>query len=104
MASATQEDAKKMANGKEKELEASKASVMAAYDNLLEAKEHFKHAIEAAGLDLRHEAGEQWVKGKDKAQELGQQANTYVHERPIASLGMAFAAGFILAQLLGSRR
>lgn len=81
------------------EKDAGKEAVMAAYSNLLEAKEHFRHAAEAAGLDLKNEASDQFMKGKAKAGELTNQANSYVHEKPLTSLGIAFAAGFLVSQL-----
>ncbi len=88
---------------KEEEVEAGKDAVLAAYNNLLEASEHFKQAARAAGLDLREEAVDKWHQGRDKALSLGQQANEYAQERPLAALSIAFAAGFIVAQLLGRK-
>ncbi|PAU88365.1 DUF883 C-terminal domain-containing protein [Pseudomonas jilinensis] len=96
-------DAKKEANGKEQELEASKEALMAAYRDLMEAKEHFTRAAEAAGLDLKQEATEQLLKGKHKAEELGQEASRYLQEKPLASVGIAFIAGFIFSQLFSRR-
>jgi hypothetical protein len=43
---------------REDELAASKEAVLSAYDKLLEAKEHFKLAAEAAGVDIKDEATE----------------------------------------------
>ena len=85
------------------EKDAGKEAVMAAYSNLVEAKEHFKHAAEAAGLDLKNEASGQCLKGKAKAGELTNQANSYVHEKPLTSLGIAFAAGFLVSQLFSKK-
>lgn len=89
------------------ELEASKEAAQAAFENLLEAKEHFKKAAEAAGLDLKHEAVEQFSKGKAKAEELGEQvsaqANQFVHEKPLATLAIAFASGFLVSQIFGKK-
>jgi len=85
---------------KDDELAASKEAVMEAYDKLLEAKGHFRKAAEAAGMDLKHDAVEQLMKGKEKASELGKQADTYMKEKPLTTLGIAFAAGFIIAQML----
>lgn len=85
-------------NTKNDELTASKAAVMEAYDKMLEAKDHFRKAAEAAGMDLKHDAVEHLEKGRAKAGELGKQADTYMREKPLATLGIAFAAGFILSQ------
>ncbi|QIB66640.1 DUF883 C-terminal domain-containing protein [Kineobactrum salinum] len=84
---------------KQQEFDSGKEAVLAAYNNLMEAQTHFRQAAEAAGLDLKHDAAEQLLKGKGKAEELGQQASQYVHEKPLASLGMAFVAGLLIAQL-----
>lgn len=88
---------------REEEVDAGKEAVLSAYNNLLEASEHFKHAARAAGLDLKEEAGDKLQQGREKALSLGQQANDYAQERPLAALGVAFAAGFIVAQLLGRK-
>jgi ElaB/YqjD/DUF883 family membrane-anchored ribosome-binding protein len=88
---------------REQEVDAGKESVLAAYNNLLEATEHFKHAAKAAGLDLKTEAADQMLKGRKKADALGQQASDYVHEKPLASLGIAFFTGFLFAQLLNKK-
>ncbi|HLS99283.1 MAG: hypothetical protein WDA10_02915 [Porticoccaceae bacterium] len=88
---------------REQEVDAGKEAVLAAYNNLLEATEHFKQAARAAGLDLRQEAGEQLVKGRDKAVAVGQEASDYVHQKPLQALGLAFVAGLLLAQVFGRR-
>lgn len=85
------------------EIDAGKEAVLAAYNNMLEAKEHFKLAAQAAGLDLKSEATVQLLKGRDKAEALGQQASEYVHEKPLATLGIAFLAGFLFSQLFTKR-
>jgi ElaB/YqjD/DUF883 family membrane-anchored ribosome-binding protein len=84
----------------EKELEASKEAVKEAFDKLLEAKLHFQHAAEAAGLDLKSETVEQLTRGKEKAEELGEQLNDYAREKPMAALAVAFVGGFFISQLL----
>ncbi|MFA5495527.1 MAG: DUF883 C-terminal domain-containing protein [Porticoccaceae bacterium] len=88
---------------RDEEVEAGKEAVLAAYSNLLEATEHFKHAARVAGLDLKTEAAEQLLKGREKASAVGHQASEYVHEKPLVSLSIAFFAGFLIAQLLGRR-
>jgi len=88
---------------KEKELAASKAAVSDAYEKLMEAKSHFKLAAEAAGVDLKHDAAEQMAKGREKAEILGMQASSYMREKPLATLGIAFAAGFVLSQVFSRK-
>ncbi len=87
----------------EEAISATKEAAMAALEALLEAKKHFKLAAEAAGLDLKHEAIEKFEQGKEKAEEISEQAIKYTQEKPLASLGIAFAAGLIMAQLLSRR-
>ena len=84
---------------KENELAASKEAVLSAYDKLLEAKEHFKLATEAAGVDLKGEATEQLLKGREKTEELGEKASVFIREKPLATLGIAFVAGYVISQL-----
>lgn len=88
---------------REKELAASKEAVLSAYDKLLEAKEHFRLAAESAGVDIKHEATEQLLKGRAKTEELGKQASVFVREKPLATLGIAFATGFILSHLFSRK-
>jgi ElaB/YqjD/DUF883 family membrane-anchored ribosome-binding protein len=88
---------------REDELAASKEAVLSAYDKLLEAKEHFKLAAEAAGVDIKDEATEQFLKGRARTEELGEQASVYVREKPLASLGIAFITGYVLSQLFSRK-
>jgi ElaB/YqjD/DUF883 family membrane-anchored ribosome-binding protein len=88
---------------KEEELAASKAAVTNAYDKLLEAKEHFRLAADAAGVDMKQEAVEQLQKGKAKTEELGEQASVFVREKPLATLSIAFIAGYVLSQLFSRK-
>jgi ElaB/YqjD/DUF883 family membrane-anchored ribosome-binding protein len=70
---------------------------------LLEARQHFRKAAEAAGMDLKEDAMEQLARGREKANELSAEAGRYVREKPLATLGFAFLAGYILAQIFGRR-
>jgi ElaB/YqjD/DUF883 family membrane-anchored ribosome-binding protein len=89
--------------GKSEELAASKAAAMEAYEKLLEAQQHFQQAAHAAGMDLKDEALEQVQKGREKAEELSNQVGDYVRDKPTASLGFAFLAGYVLANILSRR-
>ncbi len=88
---------------REEELAASKEAALAAYEKLLEARQHFRQAAEAAGLDMKDEALQQLERGRDKADERGEQASHFVREKPLATLGFAFLAGYIFALILGRR-
>lgn len=85
------------------EMAASKEAAMEAYEKLLEAREHFRHAAEAAGMDMRQDAMDQLMRGRHKAEELSAEAGQYVRDKPLASLGIAVLAGYILAQVFGRR-
>lgn len=85
------------------DIDSGKEAAMAAYKKLLEAKEHFKHAAESAGLDWKDGAEAQLEKGKAKASELCGDANNYLRDKPMATLGIAFAAGFLISQLMSKK-
>lgn len=93
----------KTTSDKQKELDAGKESVLAAYNDMLEAQGHFRQAAEAAGLDMKHDAMEQLLKGRDKADALGQEVQRYVHDKPMATLGLAFFAGLLVSQLMSRK-
>jgi ElaB/YqjD/DUF883 family membrane-anchored ribosome-binding protein len=84
----------------EKEFDASKEAVKEALDKLMEARVHFQHAAELAGLDLKSETVEQLGRGKEKAEQLSEQLNQYTREKPLTALAVAFVGGFIMSQLL----
>ena len=86
-------------NDRREEVESGKEAVAAADSKLMEAKEQFRHAAAAAGMDWKHDAEAQLAKGKSKATELCAHANGYLHDTPLVPLGIAFAAGFLVAQL-----
>lgn len=88
---------------REDELAASKEAVLSAYDKLLEAKEHFRLAAEAAGVDIKHEATEQLLKGRAKTEELSKQASVFFREKPLTTLGIAFVTGLIISQLFSRK-
>lgn len=85
---------------KESELQASKAAVSEAYDKLIEAKDHFQKAARSAGVDAKHDALDQYEKGRKKAGELTDQATDYMRKKPLATVGIAFAAGFLISKVL----
>ena len=63
-------------------------------------------AVDSAGNAATHAAGALGVKGdqlQEKGKEIVERAGVYVREHPMASLGMAVAAGYILSRLLTSR-
>ncbi|MFO7703664.1 MAG: DUF883 C-terminal domain-containing protein [Halopseudomonas sp.] len=87
----------------QQEIDTGKEAVLSAYTKLIEAKNHFKHAAESAGVDLKNDAVEQMLKGKGKAQELSKDASHFMDEKPLVTVGIAFAAGFLVSQLLSRK-
>jgi len=85
------------------EFEASKAAALEAFDKLLEARNHFKNAATAAGIDLKHEAIEQLMASKSKALDFGEELSELAKTKPGTTVAIAFLGGFVLAQLLGRR-
>jgi len=94
------DSAEKKTSAQQQELDSGKEAALAAYQNLLEAQQHFRQAAEAAGMDLKEDAMKQLMKGKDKVDELGHEMERYVHEKPLASIGIAFFAGLLVSRLL----
>jgi hypothetical protein len=86
------------AKKQESELEASKLAAKEALDKLLEAKEHFRHAAEIAGLDMKGDALDQLIKGKDKADDWTRAAVDYAKEKPVQALAIAFVGGYVLSK------
>ena len=86
------------AKKQESELEASKLAAKEALDKLLEAKEHFRHAAEIAGLDMKGDALDQLIKGKDKADDWTRGAVDYAKEKPVQALAIAFVGGYVLSK------
>ncbi len=91
------------ADEKYEELAASKESVMEAYDKLMEATSHFRKAADAAGIDLKDDAMAQLEKGREKAGEWSGEVDRYMKEKPLTTLGIAFAFGYVLANLLSRK-
>jgi len=63
-------------------------------------------AVDRAGLTASHVAGTLGVQGdqlNDKGRRMVERAESYVRQNPVASLGMAVAAGYFLSRLLSSR-
>jgi ElaB/YqjD/DUF883 family membrane-anchored ribosome-binding protein len=63
-------------------------------------------AVDSAGVAATHAAGALGGKGDqlhDSGTRIVERAGGYVREHPVASLGMAVAAGYLLSRLLSSR-
>ena len=75
-------------------------------EHLGEAGAHLKSAASAAGSAVKGAAGaaakEQMDALMDKGKDLLDSAADLIRERPLASFGVAFAAGWIIAKLARS--
>jgi ElaB/YqjD/DUF883 family membrane-anchored ribosome-binding protein len=63
-------------------------------------------AVDRAGAAATHGAGTLGLKGdqlSDSGKAIAERAGSYLREHPVASLGMAVAAGYLLSRLLSSR-
>jgi ElaB/YqjD/DUF883 family membrane-anchored ribosome-binding protein len=95
---------------------AEKATV-AAHDTIDSAAEATRPAIDhmvanahetvdRAGVAAAHAAEALGIKGdqlNESSQRIIERASVYVRENPVASLGMAVAAGYVISRLLSSR-
>lgn len=93
----------KKVDTKSDELAASKEAALNAYEQLLEAKQHLKSAAEAAGVDMKDEAIEQLLKGREKTEALANQTSDFIRDKPLASLGIAFIGGLIFSRLFSRK-
>ena len=99
----TVEKMKAKASPADTEFEASKSSALEALEKLFEAREHFQNAAAAAGVDIKHEAIEQLIAGKSKAEDFAQEVSEFAREKPGTTVALAFLGGFVLAQLLSRK-
>jgi len=63
-------------------------------------------AVDRAGVAATHAAGAVGVKGdqlNESGKRMAERAGGYVREHPVASLGMAVVAGYVLSRLFLSR-
>ena len=71
------------------------------------SQEKFKHAYQLAGEaasdiaeNIKQQTKSQVDTTKDKASELGEKAENVIKERPLLSIGCAFAAGWAISKLM----
>jgi len=82
------------------ELDATKKEAREALEKLLEAREHFKDAAKAAGIDAQEEASELFEQGRVGAEQIGLDAMQFVYEKPWHALGIAVIGGFVVSRLM----
>ncbi|MCP5347979.1 MAG: hypothetical protein R3F41_10215 [Gammaproteobacteria bacterium] len=88
-----------------KDVMAAKNAAKDAYDNLLDATEKFKSVAMQAGIDARDKTEERIEhsveKTQDKAVDAYVNTQNFVIDRPLTSVGIAFATGYLAARILG---
>lgn len=72
----------------------------AGYEHLKEAATNFKGAATAARDEARIAAEKGMDSAKTNARDLYSRAEAMVHERPLAALGAAFLAGYVISRLM----
>lgn len=72
----------------------------AGYDHLKEAAGNFKGAATAAREEARAAAEKGLDSAKTNARDFYARAEALVHERPLAALGVAFLAGYVISRLM----
>lgn len=97
-------------HGVERATEAAHHTIDSVSDAAQPTIEHLRSgahkAVDSAGVAATHAAGAVGGKGDqlhDSGKRIAERAGGYVREHPVASLGMAVAAGYLLSRLLSSR-
>ncbi|UTF59763.1 hypothetical protein [Gilvimarinus sp. DA14] len=81
------------------------ASVSEAFDKIKDASASVRDAVGAVGSAGAASAKLKVEEGREAAREYGSQAENYLRERPLVTVGVAFAAGWVVSRLLsGSKK
>jgi ElaB/YqjD/DUF883 family membrane-anchored ribosome-binding protein len=71
-----------------------------AYTHLKEAGNSMKDAAHSAKSDAQRAAQEQYTRGRQSAETMALEAEDRIKERPLAAVGIAFAAGWLISRLM----
>lgn len=82
------------------ELDATKKAAREALEKLLEARDHFKEAAKAAGIDAQEEATDLYEQGRAGVEQVGLDVVQFVYEKPWHALGIAVVGGFVISRLI----
>lgn len=82
------------------ELDATKKAAREALEKLLEARDHFKEAARAAGIDAQEEAADLYEQGRAGVEQVGLDVVQFVYEKPWHALGIAVVGGFVISRLI----
>ncbi|MFA7554997.1 MAG: hypothetical protein WCY88_12155 [Spongiibacteraceae bacterium] len=77
-----------------------KLSLNETYKHLKEARSSAKQAAYAAGSCASDKARDQLKVGKEKVSDLSHEAGVVLKNKPLAVVGTAFLAGFLVSHLL----
>jgi lipid A disaccharide synthetase len=83
---------------RESEIDSGKEALLEAYQKMIEARNHFKHAAESAGLDLKNESIEKLLAGKEKVENLNDKVVDLMNRKPLATMGVAFVVGWLFSR------
>lgn len=85
------------------DLQAAKKSALEAYEHLLDAKEKFKAAAMQAGLDAKEVTSERLEASAERVQvkaiDAVAESQSYIIDKPLTSVGVAFLSGYLFAKL-----
>ncbi|WP_020208059.1 hypothetical protein [Gilvimarinus chinensis] len=76
------------------------ASMSEAFDKVKDASASVRDAVGAVGAAGAASARVKVEEGRERAVEYGSQAESYLRERPLLTVGVAFAAGWVVSRLL----
>lgn len=79
---------------------ATRDSMQEAFSHIKEAGNSVRQAARTAGADVQQTAQAKYARGRDSAEALALQAEQRIKERPLAAIGIAFAAGWLVSRLL----
>lgn len=79
---------------------ASRNSMDDAYSHLKQAGNSVRDAARSAGSEAQNRAHEQYDRGRQSAEAFAVQAEEQIKQRPLAAVGVAFAAGWLISRLL----
>jgi ElaB/YqjD/DUF883 family membrane-anchored ribosome-binding protein len=79
---------------------ATRASMQDAYTHMKEAGNSVRDAARTAGADAQNAARTQYTKGRQSAETMALQAEERIKERPLAAIGVAFAAGWLISRMM----
>lgn len=78
----------------------SRDAMQDAYSHLKQAGNSIRDAARTASADAQTTARTQYAKGRQNAESMAIRAEDKIKERPLAAIGVAFAAGWLISRIL----